>query len=155
VRGSLVAQTIEADVVIRDPQSSLQQALVGTLVVFVVLVLRVWLGPFGLSRGSVAIMFTVAAGGMGATLFRLPVWVRVGARGVIFRSWFRTGQFKWADIESCEVGNPSAPRFAYIVLRPTVRGKERAVPTPRFMTITPVELVGRLKAKQMVFAAGA
>src|ERR1035438_242438 len=148
MRGLLVAETIAADLVLRDPRSTLQKAIGIMTVAFALGVLRLWVGPIGLSRNSIAVdaIVVVVAG---LTFFRLPVWVRVGPTGVAFRAWFRSGQFRWTQIESFVIGNPSKPRFAYIILRSTARNAQgQAIKTPAFQTLSPTELVRILKAKQ-------
>ncbi len=148
----LASQTVEAEVVIRDPRSTPWQALGGMTVVFVFLFFRVWVGPIGLSRLAVAGAAAVAVVGVGATLFRLPVWVCVGSEGVAYRSWWRSGRFRWAEIASFELGNPSEPRFAYVILQASPGGRGHPVKLPAFSTMPPVELVRKLRAKQAVFA---
>ena len=153
MRGLLVAETIAADLVLRDPRSTLQKAIGIMTVAFALGVLRLWVGPIGLSRNSIAVAAIVAVVVAGLTFFRLPVWVRVGPTGVAFRAWFRSGQFRWTQIESFVIGNPSKPRFAYIILRSTARNAHgQAIKTPAFQTHSPTELVRILRAKQALFA---
>ena len=151
-RRQLAAHAAEAELVLRDPQSTVQQVLVGAAAVFAIAVARIWIGPIELSPRVVAVVGMVVIVGVGASLFRLPVWVRVGPSGVAFRAWWRTGQFDWQEIESFEVGNPSEPRLAYILVKPTGGSGHRAIRAPMFSTISPSELVQRLEQKRRIFS---
>jgi hypothetical protein len=152
MRGALPAETIEAEVVIRDPRSPIHHVLASVVVVVAVLALRVWLGPVPLSRPVLFVIGAFAVVSIGATAVRVPVWLRVGPSGVVFREWLRAGSFRWAEIDSFEVGNPSDPRFAYIVLHAAATQSRTAIQAPEFRSVSPSELVRTLRAKQSLHA---
>ena len=160
----LPAETIDAEVVIRDPRitwaptwNTIAGSVGAVLISLVYIAFRVWLDRktgFGAFRNGVSpfegwLLFGLVILVAGWLVVPLPCWVSVGPRGVKFRSWFRRGEYQWTAIESFEVGNPAEPRLAYMVVRS--RDGLQAVLLPAFRTITPVELAAALRSKQHVY----
>jgi hypothetical protein len=149
----LGAQTIEAEIVIRDqPPSGAAVAgiLVGVPSALAYCAFRIW-GELGMSpdgapwwlHGTAVISLVV---GLVMVLVRVPVWVQVGPSGVAYREWFRQGRRSWDDIDSFELGNPADGRFGYVTVR-----DHSAIRLPAFRTITPAALVGQLRGKRMIY----
>ena len=159
VTKALPLETIEGEVLIRDPKPTwarLLGVIAGLPVAIAYVAFRIWLGRktgfFGAYRhddlpgvlSALAGWFLLVAA---FSLIRLPMWVSVGPSGVAFRSWFRVGEYRWAEIGSFELGNPTDARFAYIIL-PSTQQPSRAVRLPAFTAISPSELVATLRRKQ-------
>ena len=139
----LFAQTIEGEIVIRDPAvtwARVRQAVgglaVATLFSVVYVPFRVWLdrttgsGAFRFFTKADAVLLVVAALLVAAAwLAPGPNWLSVGPAGLAFRSWFRRQKYSWRVIESFQVGNPSEPRLAYVLVR-IPEGGVRAVKLP-------------------------
>jgi len=84
-------------------------------------------------------------------------WVEVGPDGVRFGRWFRRAGYAWDAIESFAVGNPGAPRFAYVVVRAADSAtppRTSAVRLPKLFSVPPAELVATLETKRRIFAVG-
>lgn len=84
-----------------------------------------------------------------------PPWVSAGPQGVRVRSGVSRRLYPWRIIERVDVGNPSKPNYAYLVLKhsldPADWRRGDVVELPWLCDPTPEELVQHLKSAQHRF----
>jgi hypothetical protein len=96
--------------------------------------------------------------GVGAILVETlvyPPWIRTDASGVTVAAWFRRRLYPWASVETFDVGNPRAPDIAYMLLKPDQGTGARTVRLPNLETLSPLELVERLRTEQQRWSPSA